>query len=106
MLVGIFTLHTFTVSPAIFLGRILQLIMNSRSRTFAGTYKTGAILGLLGSLITVAAGVPSIVGRSIRSFGLSVEKGCELAAIVVFAFQALWYPVVSLVDEDEDPTSM
>ncbi|KAF8815503.1 hypothetical protein BYT27DRAFT_7249164 [Phlegmacium glaucopus] len=102
---GIFTLHTLTVTPALILGRVLQLIMNSRGCEFAGKYKICAILDLLGSLFAVAAAAPPIVGRSIHSFGLDVEKGTELVAIAALAFQAVWYPVVSPIGEDEDFTS-
>ena len=64
-----------------------------------------AILRFLGFFLTAAGGVPSIVGRSIRSWGVNVEIGCEFVTVAVLAFQALWYPVVLPVDEDEDSTS-
>ncbi|KDR66891.1 hypothetical protein GALMADRAFT_232296 [Galerina marginata CBS 339.88] len=99
---AVIALQSLTVVPAMTLGRIIQVIMNSRSRRFAGTYKPCTVLSLVGFFFTTASMAPSIIGEPTDSHGLGVFALTEAVFMAALAFQAFKYPAVSQVDEDED----
>ncbi|PPQ97465.1 hypothetical protein CVT26_002813 [Gymnopilus dilepis] len=94
--------QVLVVLPAMTLGRLLQIIMNLRSRKFAGTYKSSAWLNIVGLLLVTAGQSPRIVGEAKDSPAVTIFMFSELLFGGMMAYQALQYPAVSQVDEEED----
>ncbi|KAJ7587131.1 hypothetical protein C8J56DRAFT_1026641 [Mycena floridula] len=73
-------------------GAISQIVLNSRAKVFAGSYKTTVWLKALQQVNTLVFFVPEIVGRYDARGGLSVGYLCRVALAAVGVWQAVSLP--------------
>ncbi|KAG6826503.1 hypothetical protein H0H92_015576 [Tricholoma furcatifolium] len=73
-------------------GMLLQVILNWRSRTFAGTMRASAVLTLLRRLSELALFVPALVGAYDTRGALSAHEVLEFAIASVVVWQAFTLP--------------
>ncbi|KAF8962868.1 hypothetical protein BDZ97DRAFT_1823173 [Flammula alnicola] len=95
-------LQSLVVLPAAFLGKSLQLILNFRAKTFAGTYRPCALLFLVGATLIVAASAPHVVGDTKIAPGINLFSFSELVLAAILTLQAAIYPPVLQLEEDEN----
>lgn len=88
--------------PLFILGKLLQLIHNVYSRTFAGTSKFAVIITFLAMTIQVASESERVVGHMDVHDGLRLGTICILAALIVELGQSWMYESVSPIDEGGD----
>ncbi|KAK0462886.1 uncharacterized protein EV420DRAFT_1521460 [Desarmillaria tabescens] len=81
---------------------ILQIMLNYRSKVFAGNYRISAYLNLLVALLGLIAYVPALVGRPESRTGLSFDYCIRSIVCMVEAFQAFILPNASQMEDDED----
>ncbi|KAF8900849.1 hypothetical protein CPB84DRAFT_1962248 [Gymnopilus junonius] len=96
------TVQLATILPAIALGWVLQVIMNFRSGSFAGTYKLAAWLNVIALLLTVGGNSPWIVGEARDSTPVTFYMLFEVVFAAAMAYQAFRYPSVSPTEDEED----
>lgn len=93
-------LGILTHLPPIMLGRALQLLLNYRSKTFAGAYRLAACLNFVSSLTNTLSHIPGLFGHyEIQPRPPWFLLG-ELILISVTAWQALVYPPASELEEE------
>ncbi|KAF8063485.1 hypothetical protein FPV67DRAFT_246768 [Lyophyllum atratum] len=73
-------------------GKILQIILNWRSRSFAGSYRISALFMLFLSVLALADFVPALVGRFEPRRALSGHFLVESVLVVIYAWQCLVLP--------------
>jgi hypothetical protein len=101
---GLSRVFEFAVAPATlalrYVTNILQLVMNSRSRTFAGQSRTAVALLLLVCFpkYMVLAGM---FGRNALGDGVSWDNALHDVLLLGLAWQALTLPLVDQTAEDE-----
>ena len=95
-------LSTITSLPAIILGQFLQAIINSQSQRFAGTYKICTVFYIFRLLCHLGSTLPLVIGDSPHRRGFSVYDLTSLVIAVFLVYQALRYPTISPIDEEED----
>ncbi|KAJ7471928.1 hypothetical protein FB451DRAFT_311308 [Mycena latifolia] len=88
--------------PLEFTGIVSQLLLNQRSKMFAGSYKIAAILRYISMMLVLTVFSPSIVGRYDARPGISVPDAVVMVVIAVRAWQAVTLPNVNQQAEDED----
>lgn len=81
---------------------ILQLDLNRRLRTFAGSYKLTAYLGLAEWAFYLIAFVPSFIGRYDTRGGIGPDDVVSLGLAVWAAWQAYSYRKVEQVEDEGD----
>ena len=90
------------LQPLAFTGKILQLLLNHRSRSFAGQYKSAVVLDLMGQGAFFATFVPALLGRIDTREGVTVQHMGVLVLLAVTGWQALTLPSVPQTGFDED----
>lgn len=95
-------LQNIAFLPAISLGRLLQVILNFRSRRFAGAYKICSALGAVYYIFSIACTAPWIVGDAPERNGISTDELSSVIFAIVMVYQALRFPSVTRADEEED----
>lgn len=88
--------------PLEFTSLVVQLLLNHRSRTFAGWYKSSVVVALMLQVITLANFVPAVLGRIDARPGLPAHQVVLLVFVVTTAWQALTLPSVPQTGGDED----
>jgi hypothetical protein len=83
-------------------GVLSQLLLNQRSKTFAGSYKITVALRCIQALLNLAVFIPSVVGRYDARPGLSVLDVADWIMLSILAWQAVVFPKVTEKMEDED----
>ena len=85
-------------------GIVLQLLLNYRSRTFAGWYKSAVVLQLMLQAMFCANFVPAVVGRTDLRGGFLAGQVAYLVLFMVMGWQVLTLPSVPQTgcDKDED----
>lgn len=94
-------LSPYFIHPLHVTGRILQLILNRRSKSYAGSSNMAAVLLLAMNLSTLASFVPNLVGRYDARPGLSMHEAIETVLLATTAWQVLTLPGISQTSEDE-----
>jgi hypothetical protein len=81
-----------------------QILLNYRSRTFAGSYKFSAYIWFICTSLVVGVAAPAIVGKYDSMPGISAQAGISFVFGAAMAWQAFTLPVASraLGDEHED----
>jgi hypothetical protein len=83
-------------------GVLSQLLLNQRSKTFAGSYKITVVVSCMNTVLNLALFIPSIVGRYDARPGLSVLNIADWIMLAILAWQAVVFPKVTEKMEDED----
>lgn len=81
---------------------ILQLVMNSRARTFAGDFALTSYLKLLGHALLLAYHSSKVMGKFYVSSGILVADALLMALSVIEVYQASTLPRVEQEAPDED----
>jgi len=82
---------------------ILQLLLNHRSRAFAGRHNFVMVVEIIHSVAYLLHLTPKAVGTSSFGVGLSLAQTLMMVAIIwPMAWQALTLRSVPQVDDDED----
>jgi len=82
-------------------GTILQITLNWRSRSFAGDHKISVLLMLALNAISVANFVPALVGRYGTRPPLHAHLVVGLVLALLLAWQALVFPTVPQILEED-----
>lgn len=90
--------------PALALGLALQILLNSRSKTFAGLYRPNAPLLLLRTLLGAAKALPIIVGNVPSAKGMTLFGTTKLVLHLVLTYQAAVYSPVNGLEEEDQST--
>ncbi|KAF9466790.1 hypothetical protein BDZ94DRAFT_1319290 [Collybia nuda] len=94
-------LAPFALKPMYFTGRILQLLLNRRSKTFAGSHRISVVLEAVVWLVSLAQLVPVLVGQFGARPAFLMEEIFEIAWVTVACWQAITLPSVTQVSDDE-----
>ena len=96
-------IENYLVHPLYLAGIIFQVVLNHRSKTFAGEYKVAAWIDVVVRLISFVGYIPWLAWRSggIRD-PFSLEDAVSFGLIVVFAVQGVLYRRVEQDIEDKD----
>ncbi|KAJ6562522.1 hypothetical protein B0H19DRAFT_1248232 [Mycena capillaripes] len=96
--------HVFAYAyfPLKLTGDIFQLLLNYRSRTFAGSYKLTVVLACIYAMLVLTHFMPLVVGRYEARPGLSIWEAVEMVLLAAMAWQAAVLPKVTQKMEDED----
>ncbi|KAJ7302358.1 hypothetical protein DFH08DRAFT_74267 [Mycena albidolilacea] len=94
-------LYASVFFPLQLTGRLSQLLLNHRSRTFAGSYKAAVLLRSILSMLHLALYWPALVGRYDARFGLSAPQVVEMIVLAVTIWQAAAFPKAIQKAEDE-----
>jgi hypothetical protein len=94
-------LSPFFIRPIYLTGRILQLLLNWRSRTYAGSHRVAAVLMIACELTHLGGFIPSLVGRFDARPSLTANEVVETTLIMVGCWQALTLPSVNQTSEDD-----
>lgn len=81
---------------------VFQLVLNHRSKTFAGQYKLTAWLMLAMYVIDFASESEWVVGKVLVGRALEVVWVVYLVPLVAWAVQAVLYPKVVQPSEDTE----
>ena len=81
--------------PAIHLGNALQIILNSRRKTFGGKYRLGAWVYAAASFISLIADTPGALYHATFDLVLPWDAIVKLLLIAISAFQAVFYVAAS-----------
>lgn len=81
--------------PATNLGNALQIILNSRRKTFGGNYRLGAWVYAAASFILLIADTPGTLYRAAFDLVLPWDAIVQLLLIAISAFQAVFYVAAS-----------
>ncbi|KAF7344401.1 hypothetical protein MSAN_01921300 [Mycena sanguinolenta] len=85
-------------SPLLFTGYISQLLLNQRSKTFAGRYKITVVADCIDEVLYLTKFIPSFIGRFDARPGLSVDDVVHDVLLAALAWQAI---VFSKSDTDD-----
>ncbi|KAJ7331519.1 hypothetical protein DFH08DRAFT_940114 [Mycena albidolilacea] len=88
--------------PLKFTGKLSQIFLDQRTRTYAGSYKISVALHCISGVLLLMTYLPSVVGRYDARPGLSVADAMDLTMLVVLTWQAASFPKVMQKMEDED----
>ncbi|KAJ2932404.1 hypothetical protein H1R20_g4725, partial [Candolleomyces eurysporus] len=93
----------YFVNPLSLCGTIFQVILNYRSKTFAGGYKLAAWMHVVSHLISLVPYIPWLAWRAggIRP-PISLGAALTTGSIIVFAVQGVLYKRVEQDIEDKD----
>lgn len=89
------------IRPIYVTGRLLQLLLNFRTRSYAGNYKVSTVGDLTVDGIILASFMPVLVGRVDAWPGLSLHKVVKISLNLIAAWQALTLPSISQTLEEE-----
>jgi hypothetical protein len=95
-------LEKFLLSPLNMAGDIFQLILNYRSRTFAGQYKLAAWLMLVMYVLDFASETEWVVGKVLVGRPLEAAWVVYLIPLAVWVVQAVLYPKVAQDVEEKE----
>lgn len=84
-------IESFIISPLLFSGDILQIVMNFQTKTFAGQYKISAWIGVVLRLIDWAPFVPWVAGVVDVREAFTVSSATFFVPFAAAALQSLWY---------------
>ncbi|KAF7360598.1 hypothetical protein MVEN_00791200 [Mycena venus] len=88
--------------PLKFTGQLSQILLNQRSKTYAGSYKISIALNCISGVLSLMTYLPYVVGRHDARPGLSVSSAVDLTLRVALTWQAVVFPKVTQKMEDED----
>ncbi|KAJ7315037.1 hypothetical protein DFH08DRAFT_425650 [Mycena albidolilacea] len=94
--------HLLIYWPLHFTGNLSQLLLNQRSKTFAGRHKIGLALSCIHAVLNLITYLPAVVGRYDARPGLSFSEAVEYIILAAMAWQAAVFPQVTQKMEDED----
>jgi hypothetical protein len=86
------------------MGLIQQMLLNHRTRTFAGQHKLSVVISCVEWSLNSAIFIPAIVGRVRARQGLSNHDIIDTVALIVSVWQALTLTSVTQTQghEEED----
>jgi hypothetical protein len=79
-----------------------QLLLNQRSKTFAGHHKIGLTLSCIRVVLNLFTYLPAVVGRYNARPKLTFSEAVEHIILAAMAWQAAVFPQVTQKMEDED----
>ncbi|KAF7360594.1 hypothetical protein MVEN_00790800 [Mycena venus] len=88
--------------PLGFTGKLSQILLNQRSKTYAGGYKIHIALNCISGMLYLMTFLPSVVGRYDARPGFSVLSAMDLTLLAALTWQAAVFPKVTQKMEDED----
>ncbi|KAJ7119609.1 hypothetical protein C8R44DRAFT_788507 [Mycena epipterygia] len=88
--------------PLKFTGQLSQLLLNQRTKTFAGSYKMAIVLRSILLALDLIVYSPSVVGRFDARPGFSAPQVVDMLALAALIWQAATLPKVMQEKEDED----
>ncbi|KAJ7792321.1 hypothetical protein B0H14DRAFT_2931666 [Mycena olivaceomarginata] len=94
--------HILIYWPLHFTGNLSQLLLNQRSKTFAGRHKIGLALTCICAVLNLFTYLPAVVGRYDARPELSFSEAAEYIILAAMAWQAAVFPQVTQKMEDED----
>jgi hypothetical protein len=94
--------HILIYWPLYLTGSLSQLVLNQRSKTFAGRHKIGLALSCIRAVLNLITYLPAVVGRYDARSGLSFSTAVEYIILAAMACQAAVFPEVTQKMEDED----
>lgn len=83
-------------------GSVFQAYLNHRSKTFAGSYRVSAFIGMVSHLTRVVYLLPVVIGHFAASEGMNLVALSHLAMEAVFVHQALTLPRVEQRGEEDE----
>jgi hypothetical protein len=90
------------VTSGLWMARVLQILLNHRSRAFGGMYKTAIWLRAVEELLSLIAYVPGMLGHIPDRASLSSSGIFIILPSLVQAWQAWVLPVAKSKEEEED----
>ncbi|KAJ7119607.1 hypothetical protein C8R44DRAFT_982298 [Mycena epipterygia] len=88
--------------PLKFTGQLSQLLLNQRTKKFAGSYKIAVILRSIMVALQVLQYLPSVVGRFDARPGFSAPSVVSVIMLAVTLWQVITLPTAMQTTEDED----
>ncbi|KAJ6588605.1 hypothetical protein B0H19DRAFT_1100250 [Mycena capillaripes] len=82
----------YTYFPLKLTGNVSQLLLNYRSRTFAGSYKLTVVLACISSMLVLMNFMPTVVGRYDARPGIRIWEVVEMVALAALGWQAVIFP--------------
>ncbi|KAJ6491584.1 hypothetical protein DFH09DRAFT_1377219 [Mycena vulgaris] len=95
-------LYGLVFVPLQFTGRLSQLLLNQRSKMFAGSYKIAVVLRCVLMALALIVYSPSVVGRFDARPGFSAPQVVTMISLAAIVWQAVTLPKVVQKTEDED----
>ncbi|KAF7344378.1 hypothetical protein MSAN_01918800 [Mycena sanguinolenta] len=89
-------------APLALTGLLSQILLNQRSKTFAGRYKVAVVVGCIEAILRMVNFLPFVIGRFDVRPGLSVAQVIEYTLRATMAWQAVVFPSVTEKTEEED----
>ncbi|KAJ6495433.1 hypothetical protein C8R45DRAFT_1095066 [Mycena sanguinolenta] len=93
--------YDFISSPLLFTSYLSQLLLNQRSKTFAGRYKTTVAVDCIYMIVDLIKFIPSVIGRYDARPGLSVDDVVHAVLLATLAWQAIVFPKVAETTEED-----
>ncbi|KAJ6554099.1 hypothetical protein B0H10DRAFT_1967944 [Mycena sp. CBHHK59/15] len=94
--------YSLVFFPLQFTGWLSQLLLNQRSKTFAGSYKIAVALRCILMTLGLIVYSPTVVGRFDARPGFSAPQAVSMIAFAATAWQAVTFPKAMQKIEDED----
>ncbi|KAJ7485154.1 hypothetical protein B0H11DRAFT_2018308 [Mycena galericulata] len=95
-------LYGLVFFPLKFTGVVSQLLLNHRSKTFAGGYKIAVAVRFILLVLALIVYSPSIVGRFDARPGFSAPQVVDMISLTAMIYQASRFPKTTQKLEDED----
>lgn len=83
-------------------GQLSQLLLNQRTKRFAGSYKISVVLSSISEVLQMMQYLPSIVGRFDARPGFSVPGVVSVIVLAGTLWQVFAFPNAVQAVEDED----
>ncbi|KAJ6495434.1 hypothetical protein C8R45DRAFT_987322 [Mycena sanguinolenta] len=93
--------YNFVSLPLLFTGYLSQLLLNQRSKTFAGRYKITVAVDCIYAVLHLIRFIPSVIGRFDARPGLSVDDVVHDILLAALACQAIVFPTVAEATEED-----
>ncbi|KAJ7471940.1 hypothetical protein FB451DRAFT_1251471 [Mycena latifolia] len=95
-------IYALVFFPLQFTGTLSQLLLNQRSKTFAGCYKMAVVLRCILMMLALIVYSPSVVGRFDARPGFSAPQAVTMITLAATVWQAATLPKAIQQMEDED----
>ncbi|KAJ7641491.1 hypothetical protein FB45DRAFT_1022237 [Roridomyces roridus] len=98
----IFHIHRVISFPLLFTGTTSQLLLNHRTRTFAGGYKAAVLVRFILLALTLVVHSVAVVGRFDARPGFSIPQALDTMLLGIMGYQAATLPKAVQKVDDED----
>ncbi|KAF7344392.1 hypothetical protein MSAN_01920400 [Mycena sanguinolenta] len=96
-------IYDLVSSPLLITAYLSQLLLNQRSKAFAGRYKITVVADCSYAVLHLIKFIPSVIGRFDARPGLSVDDIVHDVLLAALAWQAIVFPkVIQTTEEDSE----